>query len=64
MNLSSWANSLDLLGTLSRLVAQASLVVSLSNSLDSISWVSHFLMSTSYRPDLDHVTFRSEKVFP
>ena len=63
MNLSSWANSLDLLGTLSRLVARASLV-SLSNSLDSNSWVSHFLMSTSYRPDLYHVTFRSEKVFP
>ena len=63
MNLSSWTNSFDLRERLSRLVAQASLV-SLSNSLDLTAWVSYCLMSTSYRPHLYRVTFRSEKVFP
>lgn len=62
MNLFSWANSLDSLGTRGRLVAQV-ILVSLSNSLDSISSVSHCL-STTHRPHLYHVPSRSEKVFP
>ena len=56
----SWVNSL---ATLSRLVAQVSLVP-LSNSRDSIAWVLRCLMSTTHRPYLYHMPFRSEKVFP